>query len=90
MSDFVAVGEELVWRGVIQKHFGIWYSAIGFGIIHFFPSLVNGGTFMNAISYGIFAFLLGLLFSRVRKKTDSVYPSILLHGLYNTLNYLVK
>ncbi|MBY0122822.1 CPBP family intramembrane glutamic endopeptidase [Bacillus sp. S/N-304-OC-R1] len=87
---FVAIGEELVWRGVVQKQFGIWYSAVGFGLIHFLPSLANGGTFMNAISYGFFTFLLGLVFSWVRKKTDSLYPSILLHGLNNILNYLIK
>ncbi|WP_442600086.1 CPBP family intramembrane glutamic endopeptidase [Neobacillus sp. D3-1R] len=87
---FVSIGEELFWRGFVQKQFGFWYSSIGFGIIHFLSTLAAGNTLINAIAYGVVTFLLGTIFSWIRKKTESVYPSILLHGLYNISNYFIK
>ncbi|MHC0037984.1 lysostaphin resistance A-like protein [Pseudoneobacillus sp. C159] len=87
---FVSISEELFWRGYVQKQFGFWYSSIGFGMIHFLGSLANDSHIMNAVAYGVATFLLGIIFSWVRKKTESVYPSILLHGLHNISNYFIR
>lgn len=87
---FVAIGEELFWRGFVQSKFGFWYSAIGFGLIHFLSSFANGDSLVNSISYGLFTIILGICFSWVRNKTESLYPSMLLHGLYNLSNYIIK
>ncbi|MBS4196830.1 CPBP family intramembrane glutamic endopeptidase [Lederbergia citri] len=87
---FVSISEELFWRGFVQKQFGFWYSSVGFGTIHFLGSLANGSTMTDAVSYGVFTFLLGLIFSWIRQKTESIYPSILLHGIFNISNYFLK
>lgn len=38
---FVAFGEEMFWRGLIQTEYGIWIASIGFGALHFVPGLIQ-------------------------------------------------
>ncbi len=93
---FVAFGEELFWRGFIQSRFGIWIATIGFGLLHFIPSLIidvfinqTSFDFINGIAAMSFALVMGFILGIVRNKTDSVYASVLLHGLYGLSNYIV-
>ncbi|MCL6457141.1 MAG: CPBP family intramembrane metalloprotease [Gorillibacterium sp.] len=84
---FVSLGEDLFWRGYVQKQFGFWFSTIGFGLLHFVGGVSISLSY--AIQSGIFTFILGLLLSWVRKKTDSVYASAAIHGLYGLVNAII-
>lgn len=91
---FVALGEEIFWRGLIQTKFGIWIASIGFGGLHFIPdfilSILMGSDFniMGGIASLVFATFIGFIFGWVRIKTDSIYACALLHGLYGLSNYM--
>jgi CAAX protease family protein len=83
---FVApVTEELIFRGVIQDglrlsyrtHTAVLTSAILFGLVHGLPWLM------------INAFLLGLFFSWLRLRTDSLGPGIVTHSLYNAVPFVL-
>lgn len=86
---YVALGEELFWRGFIQTKFGFWFASLGFGVLHAGSSLISGLTLDYSLSYGLVTALLGMIFGLTRQKTDSVYASALLHGLYNLGNHLI-
>lgn len=76
-----AIFEELAFRGIIQttlKRFtgpkeALFIASVGFAILHFslvtFPAL----------------FLMGLLLGWLRDRSGSLYPSMLLHFIHNTL-----
>lgn len=84
---FIALGEELLWRGTIQTEYGLWASAIGFGAMHMLASLHVSLAY--ALAYGVYTMLLGLLLAWTRKKTGSVYASAAAHGLYNLANHVL-
>jgi len=86
-----AIGEELVFRGVLQNllakatgkiHFAVWVSAFLFSFIHF--------QFLDFIP----RFVLGLAFGYVVILTGSLWYSIILHFLNNllfvTFEFLIK
>lgn len=84
---FIGFGEELIFRGVLQKTavgaFGGWgivYIGFIFAIMHMgFPSWVDV----------IFVFAVALFFGWAVKKTGSLFGVTLSHGLTNTMLYLV-
>lgn len=93
---FVAFGEELFWRGFIQSKFGFWIATIGFGLLHFIPTYVinvfiynTDFDVLNGLAVMSFALIMGLILGLIRKKTDSVYASTLLHGMYGLSNYVI-
>jgi len=91
---FISSGEELFWRGFIQTEYTMWIASIGFGMMHFVPDVLlymfTTAEFhvVSSFTHLIFATMLGLLFGWVRLKTGSVFPAILLHGLYGLSNHL--
>lgn len=77
------VGEELVFRGVVQtglKKYGTWValtgSALMFAAVHG-PSVI----FVDA-------FVMGLFFGAVYHLSGSIWPAIILHITYNGLNLI--
>jgi len=76
---FAPISEELFFRGVLTKHFGIYLSSALFGLAHF----TYGST-----AQVIATFVIGLLLTYVYKKTKSILPSILIHITYNAMSIL--
>jgi len=75
---FTPFGEEIVFRGIIANalnRYGAWAGVVGsaaiFGVVHG-PSVI----LVNAFMVGI---LTGLLF----RKTNSVWPALIVHVVYN-------
>ena len=79
VAVFVPIIEELLFRGFVLdlalESYGSWpsifISAVIFGIVHLNPIGV-----LNA-------FLLGLIYGYVRIRTNSLFPSIFLHSMWN-------
>jgi len=73
------IAEELIFRELMTRHlrklFPFWFAniiqALVFGIYH-----------MNIVQ-GIYAFFLGLLFGYVAYRLNSIWASIMLHGIVN-------
>lgn len=77
------IGEELVFRGVVQsalEKYGSWIALFGssflFAAIHG-PSVI----FVDA-------FVMGLFFGAVFRLSGSIWPAIVLHVVYNGLNLI--
>ena len=87
-------GEELGWRGFLQKelgYWGFWKSSIIIGLVwgiwhapiilqgHNYPEHPQAGVFMMII----FTLLLSPIFSYVRLKAKSVIAAAIIHGSLN-------
>lgn len=87
-------GEELGWRGFLQKelaHLGFWKSSIIIGLVwgiwhapiilqgHNYPQHPQLGVFMMVV----FTLLLSPIFSYVRLKANSVIAAAIIHGSIN-------
>jgi membrane protease YdiL (CAAX protease family) len=77
------LGEEFVFRGVIANalnRYGAWAGVVGsaaiFGLSHGF----------NVILFD--AFMVGILTGILFRKTNSVWPGVVVHMVYNSLNLL--
>ncbi len=77
------LGEEFVFRGVIANalnRYGAWAGVVGsaaiFGIVHGF----------NVILFD--AFMVGILNGLLFRKTNSVWPGVVVHIVYNSLNLI--
>ncbi|MGY4397227.1 membrane protease YdiL (CAAX protease family) [Sphingomonas sp. UYAg733] len=86
----VGVSEELAARGILYRglrdKLAIWpaalLSSLLFGAVH----LVNGfttGDFTSAGIQSITAFMTGMAFLGIRVRTGSLYPGMILHGLWD-------
>ncbi|NLX09218.1 MAG: CPBP family intramembrane metalloprotease [Chloroflexi bacterium] len=79
--------EELLFRGIMQStavetlnHFGVWYVAIVFAVLHIgYQSVVDV----------LFVFLVGLFFGWIVLKTRNLVGVSLAHGLTNIMLFLV-
>lgn len=91
---FVATGEELVFRGVVQ---GLFRRALGpaaavavasllFGVSHWLALVGTGG---GRLAYVLIAAVLGLILGTVYETTDNLVVPILVHGLYNGIRFFV-
>jgi len=72
-------GEELLFRGALWPHLGLWGTSILFGVVHILP--------IRALRfYPVFAAAAGLGFGWLRLTSGSVVPPMLAHFLINALN----
>lgn len=94
----VPVVEETMWRGVVyavlllafrrvyppgsSSHLAVWVSGLGFGLLHASNALV-GIPLQFALIQALSAAVWGVMYGYARARTDSVYPSIVLHGAMN-------
>ena len=70
------IGEELLFRGYLQKRVGIILSGLVFAAFH-----LGYGSFSEVLAAFSFSIIAGLEF----KKTKNIYACILSHALFNTL-----
>lgn len=99
------IGEELLYRGYIQTTLScfnryrfemkaisislpVLISSIIFAIAHL-QLLLAGVTISFMIMILISTFIVGLITGYYREKTESLFPSILMHALFNIVSYFV-
>ena len=85
----VAVGEEILFRGVIQHHTNIWIASIIFAIVHY-RYLFNPYLFINVTVLSLF---IGFIFQETNNLMVTITAHFLIDfllGLYIRLNYLHK
>ena len=71
--------EELLFRGALWEHLGLWGSSLLFGLLHFIP--------VRALAfYPLFAFLAGFGMGVLRERTGSVWPPVATHITVNVIN----
>jgi membrane protease YdiL (CAAX protease family) len=68
------LGEEIFFRGVLQRWIGVWGQAILFGLAH------SAGGYPPQV---IFAFGLGVLFGHLVKRGWSLWTMVAAHALYD-------
>lgn len=73
LTALIAVSEEILFRGVIQSHFGIWVASLIFAILHF-RYLSRWLLFFMVMSI---SFLLGVVY----EIAENLYTTILAHFL---------
>lgn len=92
---FVAPGEELVFRGVVQ---GLYRRALGpeaaiavasllFGLSHWLALVSVGGT--GKLLYVLIAAMLGIILGITYEWTGNLTVPIAIHGAYNALRFLI-
>ena len=74
-----SVGEEVLFRGVLQPALGLWIAAAIFGILHIGPN-------RRFIPWTIMAFAAGLIFGGMFMWSGSLLAPILAHFTVNYLN----
>jgi len=72
-----AIGEELFFRGAMQDAWGLWWSAVVFGLLHSGPGL---------LLWGVVAFGLGLLFSVMIENGLGLLSVTMAHALINNIS----
>ncbi|MFD9626809.1 CPBP family intramembrane glutamic endopeptidase [Peribacillus muralis] len=73
VAAVVAISEELLFRGVLQTHFGLLWTSIIFAVIHY-RYLFNWFLFINVL---VLSFFIGFLF----EWTDNIIVTIIAHFL---------
>jgi membrane protease YdiL (CAAX protease family) len=89
---FAGISEELACRGVLYQglhsRYPIWIailaSTVLFGAVHVLNGFVTGD-FLTAGVQAIAAFLTGIAFMAIRVRTGSLYPGMILHGVWDFL-----
>ncbi len=80
----VILGEELVWRGVVQstlaRRLGTWGGAVAAGTLYALASIAIGSPLLVLISW-----VLGLVWSLLRAWTGSLVPTLVAHVLWNAV-----
>jgi membrane protease YdiL (CAAX protease family) len=94
----VPLVEEIFWRGLVisallwafralysentSNQLAIWLGGITFGLLH--ANNLAAGVSINFVAIQVFnATIWGVVYGYARSKTESVYPSILLHAAMN-------
>ena len=79
LSLLSGFGEEILFRGVIHAHLGLWMTALLFGAFHFpYRRLM--------LPWSCFALMMGMVLGLLTTGFDSLWPAILLHFLINYFN----
>jgi len=89
-SMAVGVSEELAFRGVVLRALlgsysirrAVLISALAFGAVHSLNALMTGEV-VPALMQSCIAVGMGMWAANIRIRTGSLYPSILLHGLWD-------
>ena len=74
--------EELMFRGALWPHLGLWGTSLLFAALHIVPVRAAAG-------YPLFALGAGLLLGWLRETTGSVWPPVFAHVTVNTINLAV-
>lgn len=92
----VGLSEELMFRGVLLQAFrrtvsiwpAVWLTTLAFGAIHILNVFMTG-ELRAALIQSTAAALSGLLFIALRLRTGSLWPSIVVHGLWDFATFTV-
>jgi membrane protease YdiL (CAAX protease family) len=92
----VGLSEELMFRGVLLQAFrrtvSIWpavaLTTLAFGAIHILNVFMTGDL-PTAVIQAAAAALSGLLFIALRLRTDSLWPCIVVHGLWDFATFTI-
>lgn len=80
------VYEEIFYRGFLYRWFRVKFGLVtGLLVSSFIFTLVHIPTY-NSLPYN---FLSGLIFAWTYEKTSSVYPAIIIHGIFNGLSVIL-
>lgn len=94
---FVAVAEEILFRGFIFLHLRAWHpfqrsnliTAFLFLLIHFPGWLYMQGPHWGLVQLGVSVFLIGWFLGLVMEVTQSLWPPIALHFLNNIVSAVI-
>ncbi|MEJ0011405.1 MAG: CPBP family intramembrane glutamic endopeptidase [Bauldia sp.] len=86
----VGISEELACRGILyqglRSRFSVWpailVSTLLFGAVHILNG-ISTGDFLASSIQAVTAFMTGIAFMAIRIRTRSIYPGIILHGLWD-------
>lgn len=89
-AALVAVSEELMFRAVLLQSLlarhAVWpavlLSSALFGVVHMLNGLATGD-FSSALWQALAAFLQGIGYAAIRLRTRSVWPMVVVHGLWD-------
>lgn len=89
-TALVAVSEELMFRAILLQgllqRYAVWpavlISSALFGVVHTFNGVGNGD-FSGALWQALAAFLQGIGYAAIRLRTRSVWPMVLVHGVWD-------
>ena len=92
----VGLSEELMFRGVLLQAFrrtvsiwpAVWLTTLAFGAIHILNVFMTG-ELRAALLQSTAAALSGLLFIALRLRTGSLWPPIIVHGLWDFATFTV-
>ena len=70
------ISEEMFFRALLVPRIGVIPSSIAFGLVHF-----SYGSIVEIVG----AFLIGIIFAVMYKKSKSITPSLVTHIIYNLL-----
>jgi uncharacterized protein len=92
----VGLSEELIFRGVLLQAFrravsiwpAVWLTTLAFGAIHVLNVFMTGDL-RGALIQSAAAALSGLLFIALRLRTGSLWPGIVVHGLWDFATFTV-
>ena len=86
-----ALGEELGWRGFLVpaacQKFGFLPGALFVGVIWalwHFPLLLGSVTIVGIVNFTVMVMGISVAFAWIRQKSDSVWPSTIMHGTHNS------
>ena len=96
ISILIGATEELIFRGVVQGEASRWnttgavyLSALAFGgyksLLFVLPATENHTNILNLF---ILTFLAGILLGYARKKSGSILPCLVAHGIFDLLVYM--
>jgi len=78
VAAVAGIGEELLFRGVLQPLMGTFWSNVIFGLVHFIT-----------LPYAILAGLIGGYLGWLLNESENILAPIITHGLYDFLAFLV-
>ncbi len=92
----VGFSEELMFRGVLLRALrhalpvwpAVWLTSLAFGAIHSLNVFITGDL-RAALLQSTAAFLSGLIFIALRLRTGSLWPGIVVHGLWDFATFLL-
>lgn len=93
---FVGFSEELMFRGVLLQAFrrsvpvwgAVMLTSVAFGAVHSLNVFVTGDL-AAALIQSTAAFMSGLVFIALRLRTGSLWPPVILHGLWDFATFLL-
>ncbi len=68
------VGEEMLFRGVLQPHLGLWWTSLLFGLAH-----------PLSLAYILYAALAGLILGGLVEATGALLPAIVCHTVVDAI-----